>query len=369
MVQRFKGSPESLNPQTINFVNLSTLKEADMTSKNTNGSVRRFTALFLVVLLGMLVAAPGAALAESPKVMKLTTHYNRPHPYALNAFYFAERVKERSGGKLEIRVYEGAALASLKHEFKVVADGVVDMGWMWLSAYEAGKMPTVNVFNIPFFTQSLEGWHKKAKEIRELVQPEFARYNTVGLTFHATGSYVIAGQKPFTKHDDLKGLLVRAPGGFFTKAVQMWGAKPVSLTAGDVYSALQRGTCEATVISLPSYWGFKLNEVTTHVNLTPFPCLATANTIYKPLWDKLSAEERRIILDAGDDAMFNYLKLYKKELKEMAERAKATGEIINHLTPKEIERMRESTAPLWDSYLKKTGETGKKIVEVLRRPD
>ena len=301
-----------------------------------------------------------------PTVLRLSTHYARPHLYAQEAYWFADKVKEESKGAIDIRVFEGGALAKLADEWKIVREGTVDIGFMSpLSPYNPGVIPLLEGFNAPFFIPNMDAWPAKEEAVRKLFAPIVTEYNTVVPRWWQPLLYVFCGQKPLDSLASFEGLLTRSGGGMVEKAMISWGAKPVSLTAADIYPSLQRKTCDASMITIGSYFGLKLYEVTTHVNMSPIPLYVCGMGFYKPVWDGLSQKDKDALERSIDALMYYHIDEQNKLVDESIKKAEDMGEIVVFFPPEEIKKMQEASAPLYEDFIEKTGDQGKELVKIL----
>lgn len=160
---------------------------------------------------------------------------------------FADDVKTLSNGQLKIKVYAGGELVPALQVFDAVSQGTVEMGH-GAGYYWAGKMPAAQFFTaVPFGmnAQGMNAWLSAGDGLelwRELYKPHNLVPFPMGNTGVQMGGWF---NKKINSVADLKGLKMRIPGlggKVFAKA----GGTPVLMAGGEIYTALDRGTIDAT---------------------------------------------------------------------------------------------------------------------------
>jgi TRAP-type mannitol/chloroaromatic compound transport system substrate-binding protein len=160
---------------------------------------------------------------------------------------FAKEVQTMSNNRLNIKVYAGGELVPPLQSFEAVSQGTVEVGH-GAGYYWAGKIPAAQFFTaVPFGmnAQGMNAWLYAGGGI-ELYQEIYAPHNLVPFPMGNTGVQMGGWfNKKIESVDDLKGLKMRIPGlggKVFAKA----GGTPVLLAGGEIYTALDRGTIDAT---------------------------------------------------------------------------------------------------------------------------
>jgi TRAP-type mannitol/chloroaromatic compound transport system substrate-binding protein len=160
---------------------------------------------------------------------------------------FAKDVQTMSNNRLNIKVYAGGELVPPLQTFEAVSQGTVEVGH-GAGYYWAGKIPAAQFFTaVPFGmnAQGMNAWLYAGGGI-ELYKEVYAPHNLVPFPMGNTGVQMGGWfNKKIESVDDLKGLKMRIPGlggKVFAKA----GGTPVLLPGGEIYTALDRNTIDAT---------------------------------------------------------------------------------------------------------------------------
>ena len=261
------------------------------------------TNLLLGVLAATVIAAgcgkqdPGKSKAEAPQAaVKLTYSVFFPptHVQAKLATAWAEEVKQRTGGRVEVTVFPGGALTKADQCYQGVVDGVSDIG-MSAFAYTRGRFPLVEALDLPLGYPDGLSATRIANALVAKYKPDELKDVQV-LYVHAHGPGILASKKAVASLADLKGLKVRAT-GFCTKIVESLGGSPVSMPQGETYEALQKGVVDATFCPIETLKGWKQGEVISHV--TESQCIGYTTAFFvvmnKEKWAALPADVRQAL--------------------------------------------------------------------------
>lgn len=160
---------------------------------------------------------------------------------------FAQRVASLSDGRLSIQVFAGGELVPPLGVFDAVSQGTVQCGHS-ASYYWAGKTPAAQWFtSVPFGlnAQGMNAWLYSGNGLslwEEVYRPFDIIPRPAGNTGAQMGGWF---NKEILSLADIKGLKVRMP-GLGGKILAKAGGTVVLLPASDIYTALERGTIDAT---------------------------------------------------------------------------------------------------------------------------
>lgn len=206
--------------------------------------------------VGIGAAATGTAAAVSAPAIaaskrfnwKLVTTWPPNFPiFQEGVERFAKEVTQMSGRRLRIKVFAGGKLVPPLETFDAVSQGSVEMGH-GAAYYWAGKVPAAQFFTaVPFGlnAQGMNAWLYHGGGL-ELWREVYAKHNLVPLPMGNTGVQMGGWfKREINSMQDLKGLKMRIP-GLGGKVIAKAGVNPVLLAGGEIYTALERGTIDAT---------------------------------------------------------------------------------------------------------------------------
>ncbi len=278
--------------------------------------------LVLLVAVGLVLSFCVFAFASTKWIANSVWPPKNHHSIGLNMF--AKKVKERTGGKLIIKVYVGGALGYKGPELlKVVRDGLVQVSDMVFSIV-AGDEPVFSVTTLPFLVRGF----KEARLLMDIGRPYFEeitqkKWNQKILY---TAPWPPAGlwtKKPVRCVADMKGLKTRTydkNGALVVKAV---GGTPYALPFSEVYSALATGLIDSVITSTPTAVDGKFWEVLKYferINITQAVDMVNVNL---KAFNKLDKDTQKVLLETGKEMesyMWNWVeKLDKEKEKECNE--------------------------------------------------
>ncbi|MCY3752198.1 MAG: TRAP transporter substrate-binding protein [Gammaproteobacteria bacterium] len=257
---------------------------------------------FLFLLLAVMLNACGSggpeeaenAAIDTGKIhrWKMVTTWPANFPVFQEApEMFAENVRIMSNGRLDINVFAGGELVPALQVFDAVSQGAVEMGH-GSAYYWAGKVPAAQFFStVPFGMEQkgVEAWlyHGGGLELwNELYEP----FNVIALPIGNSGVQMGGWfNKKIETIADLKGLRMRIP-GLGGKVLDRAGGNPILMSAGEVYTALERGTIDATE------WVGPLHDLRLGLN-------RAATYYYYPGWHEPGAEMELLINRARWDSL------------------------------------------------------------------
>jgi len=165
-----------------------------------------------------------------------------------SAVKMSETVKALSGGKFEISVHAGGELMPAFGNVDALQQNSLEMG-QTAPYYFTGK-DSIFAFGcaVPFglTARQMDAWMEHGNG-RKLMDAFYAKFNIKSFSAGNTGTQMGGWyRKEIKSVADLKGLKMRMGGGLFGEAMAKLGVVPQNMPAGDVYSALEKGTLDAT---------------------------------------------------------------------------------------------------------------------------
>ncbi|MDF1883786.1 TRAP transporter substrate-binding protein DctP [Sulfurimonas sp. SAG-AH-194-C21] len=232
-------------------------------------------------------------------VIKLATSWPAHFPImGIGVEKFAQRVKDVSGGSLEIKIYPKNTLVPALAVFDACSSGQID-AFHSGPYYWKGKNSAFSLYSgIPFgFTaEEINSWMTFGGGL-ELWREQYAKYNLHpflgGNTNIQMGGWF---RKPINSLEDIQGLKMRIP-GLGGEVFSKMGVNPVLLPAGEIYTSLERGVIDAT-----EWVGPALDIKMGFYKVAPYyysgwhePGSILELTFSKHTWDKMADEHQSII--------------------------------------------------------------------------
>lgn len=204
--------------------------------------------LGLGALAGVALAVPSVGVAKRPLRWKMVTAWPRNFPgLGTGANRLAQMITAMSGGRMRVKVYGASELVPAFEVFDAVSRGTAQMGHAG-AYYWKGKGEAFQFFSaVPFglTAQEVNAWLYYGGGM-DLWRELYARFDLVPTAAGNTGTQMAGWfRKEINSIEDLKGLKMRIP-GLGGEILKRAGGMPVNIPGGELFTALQSGTIDAT---------------------------------------------------------------------------------------------------------------------------
>jgi TRAP-type transport system periplasmic protein len=231
--------------------------------------------------------------AQTPAyTLKLTFADTRNHPLYPVLMRFADSVKAKTNGAVEVQVYGTGELGSQLNILTGLQTGIIDL-CAHTSGYIDTLFPQFQVMDLPFLFPDLASAERvlDGPVGRQLADMMPAK-GIYGLSYGYWGWRVTSTvDRKVPEPDDMKGLKIRVqPGPIFAATFRALGANPIAIDYSEIYMALSQHTIEAIetpIIALPSA---KHYEVVKTINLTNHVYNAGVMMVSKRKFDSMPAD-------------------------------------------------------------------------------
>ena len=236
--------------------------------------------------------------------------------------------------------------------------GTIEMNVMNASLL-AGNVKEMTLFDLPFlFNNTKEADAVADGPVGKKLLDKLQERGLVGLAYWDLGfRQMHTTKKPITKADDFKGVKMRViPTPIYVDFMNALGANAVPMPFTETYTALEQGAIDGMTNPLLNILDGKYNEVSKHLTLTNHMYTPQAVIVSKKFWDKLSADEKKILQDAATETAVYQRKVARDEAAKVLDELKKRGMVVHELSPEEIGKLRERAKPVIDKYTKEIGE-------------
>jgi len=245
----------------------------------------------LVLLIVALFAASPALAADTLK-MNLNAIYPASNFHSQGAEEFAKRVKEYTGGTVDIAVHPGGSLGFKGPELlKAVKDGTVPMSDILMGVVQ-GSEKAFGISSLPRVVTSYEEAMKFYEACKDLYNQAAARWNQKILYVAPWPPSGLFTQKEVQTAADIKGLKTRTYDKNGADFLANLGGNPVSLPWGEVYAALRTGMIDSVLTSAVSGRDAKLWEVLKYFKRIEYAYPLNMVVINLDYWNGLTADQQ-----------------------------------------------------------------------------
>jgi TRAP-type C4-dicarboxylate transport system substrate-binding protein len=309
-----------------------------------------------------LLATAAAALSLPALAQEVVLKFHHIWPPAAMAPTrvigpWCEKIAAESGNRMKCQALPAMSGGGTPPQLvDRVKDGVDDIV-ITLPGYTAGRFPMMEVFELPFMTNSAEVAAGAAWEyLQKNATKEFPGTKILATWVHDEG-YVHTANKQIKSLDDFKGLKMRAPTRQTNKLLAKLGATPVGMPVSGVADALSKGTIDGYVLPWEVIPAFKLHEMTKfHTQTDPkHPAMYSAGFVMamnQAKYDSLPAELKKVIDNNSGAALSRQIgKIWDESQAPGRKAATDRGNTIITLSAEETERWVKASASIYDEWV------------------
>jgi len=267
-----------------------------------------FRTLFRATACAVALFAALPAQAQSYKAeYKLSIVVGTSFPWGQGAEIWSKLVRERTDGRINIKVYPGTSLVQgdQTREFTAIRQGVIDMA-VGSTINWSPQVKELNLFSLPFLMPDYAA-------IDALTQGEvgrdiFARLDKAGVVPLAWGEngyrQLSNSKRDIKRPEDMKGMKLRVVGSpLYIDTFTALGANPTQMSWADAQPALASGAVDGQENPLSIYTGSKLYTVgQKHLTLWNYVADPLIFVVNKEVWQSWSEKDRDIVRQAAVDA-------------------------------------------------------------------
>ena len=234
---------------------------------------RRFLTLAAALAVAAMVAAAPAAAA---KITLKGGHINQPQsPLGLGFQKFADLVKEKSKGEIEVKVFPASQLGPIDAQYENLTAGSQDVMIELLEWYGRWDKRFA-IFGLPYLwrdrdhMQQFLATDRFRKDMIGAMEKKIgARFLTDRITWNFMLDRTLLCKKPVFKPADLEGLKLR----MFQSRIPVlsWetlGAAIQIIPWGETYTALATGTVDCITARVEAHYNMKQTEVAKFITVT-----------------------------------------------------------------------------------------------------
>jgi tripartite ATP-independent transporter DctP family solute receptor len=266
---------------------------------------RRFVAGTGAGIAGILAAGRAPAFAQTAARKLVYAHIvAAPESGAMALAWMAEEVTKRSKGALDMQFHGGTLLSKELEIMNAVKSGNIDAGGPAGAA--ATVFPEMGVFLVPYLVKSYDQAYRMFNgKIGDQLDAEFQdKYKVKVLFFYDYGfRHFWNNKRPISTPRDLRGLRLRVQQAkVFGDTINGLGGNAVPLPWGEVIPAAQQGVIDGADLPIVNILALKVYEVSKYCSLTFHNYGPTVSVMNLAVWNGLSKDEQRLLLDVAREA-------------------------------------------------------------------
>jgi tripartite ATP-independent transporter DctP family solute receptor len=325
---------------------------------------------FAAISVAALTVAGLHDAARAQDVREFSFGYDQPETtgYGFAGDVFEEKIAELSGGSMKINQFPGAQLGQEPVMLQKLRSGDIDF-IITSSANGATLSPQLGVMSLHFLFEDEDHLAKAIASpelnaaVKQLVEDTVDGAHV--LTLMTLGFRNIYSKEEVTSVDDLNGKKIRVQA---TKTEDThfpaYGAQPVHMPFGEVYTSLQTGVVDMAENGVNVYLSNKHYEVAPVMSFTQHEANNNVLWVSDKTWQSLSDEQKGWVEEAAAE-VGRLEPPHALELEqESAEKLKGMG--VKIVDGVDKSGFVAAAQPIQDQLAEELGPNAVEIVEIIR---
>ncbi len=329
--------------------------------------LRTFLATSLAAAAALAFSTP--TLAQSYKSeYRLSVVLGTAFPWGKGAELWANKVRERTQGRINIKLYPGVSLiqGDQTREFSALRQGVIDMA-VGSTINWSPQVKQLNLFSLPFLMPDYAAVDALTQgEVGQRLFQTMEKAGVVPLAWGENGYREISNsKKPIKSPADLKGMKIRVVGSpLFSDTFTALGANPTQMSWADAQPAMASGAVDGQENPLSVYMAAKLYSVAQkHVTLWGYMNDPLIFVVNKDIWASWSPADREIVKQAAVEAGKEEIAIARKGVvepgKPLLKDIASHGVTVTELSAAERAEFVKATRPVVEKW---KGQIGADLV-------
>ena len=324
------------------------------------------TFLTSAVAAAALAFTAPAALAQTAykSEYRMSLVLGTAFPWGKGGELWANKVRERTNGRINIKLYPGVSLiqGDQTREFSALRQGVIDMA-VGSTINWSPQVKQLNLFSLPFLMPDYAAIDALTTgDVGKQMFTILEKAGVVPLAWGLNGYRELSNSKhPIKSPADLKGLKIRVVGSpLFLETFTALGANPTQMSWADAQPALASGAVDGQENPMSIFTAAKLHTVgQKHLTMWGYLADPLVFVVNKQVWESWTPADRELVRQAAIEAGQEQIAIARKGLIEpgqpLLKDIAAMGVQITHLSPAERDAFVKATRPVYDKWKNQIG--------------
>ncbi|QUX94372.1 C4-dicarboxylate ABC transporter substrate-binding protein [Marinomonas sp. CT5] len=305
------------------------------------------------------------------RVLKFHSGLAQTRPEAQYIEEFADLVKEKSNGSLQIDVYHAGSLGLKEADMlRIMKGGMVDLALMYGEYYKRDAPALASVYAQGAITKA-EQHLALLPTLRSIYKDAYAKWDihTVGGVVAPVFDVGLHCKEPVNSLAQLKDKKVRVWSGHLVDTFKKLGISAQVIGQNDMYLALQTGVVDCAYYLSTVAKTVSLQEVTKYESyLHPWAASPWMFGVSDKTWQSLTADQQKALTEAGEEVWKETKLLAVDPQREAAarEERKSLGiTILEPFSKKDVQTFVGAAMSAWKDMAEASGPEGMKYYETV----
>ena len=336
--------------------------------------LRTFLTTAVAAAAALAFTAPAAIAQTAYKSeYRMSLVLGTAFPWGKGGELWANKVRERTQGRINIKLYPGVSLiqGDQTREFSALRQGVIDMA-IGSTINWSPQVKQLNLFSLPFLMPDYAATDALTQgEVGKRLFQTLDKAGVMPLAWGENGYREISNsKKPIKSPADLKGMKIRVVGSpLFLDTFTALGANPTQMSWADAQPAMASGAVDGQENPLSVFMAAKLYTVAQkHLTLWGYMNDPLVFVVNKDIWNSWTPADREIVKQAAIDAGKEQIAIARKGVvetdKPLLKEIASHGVTVTQLTAAERDAFVKATRPVVDKW---KGQIGADLVDLAEK--
>lgn len=311
------------------------------------------------------LALSGLAEAQTYRAeYRLSTTLGTAFPWGQAGERWIELVKEKTQGRINIKLYSGNSLVGGEQtrEFTAIRQGVIDMS-IGSTINWSPQVKELNLFSLPFLMPDYKAIDALTHgDVGKDIFAALEKRDVIPLAWGENGFREMSNSKrPIAAPADMKGMKFRVVGSpLYNETFSALGANPTQMSWADAQPALASGAVDGQENPLSVFVAAKLPTVgQKYLTLWHYVADPLIFVVNKQVWNSWSAADREAVrqaaLQAGRENVDKARKGIAGNDTAVLKQIEAAGVTVTQLSADQRKAFVLATRPVYDKWAKSIG--------------
>ena len=335
--------------------------------------LRTFLTSAVAAAAALAFSTPALAQTNYKSEYRMSLVLGTAFPWGKGGELWASKVRERTQGRINIKLYPGVSLiqGDQTREFSALRQGVIDMA-IGSTINWSPQVKQLNLFSLPFLMPDYAATDALTQgEVGKRLFQTLDKAGVMPLAWGENGYREISNsKKPIKSPADLKGMKIRVVGSpLFLDTFTALGANPTQMSWADAQPAMASSAVDGQENPLSVFMAAKLYTVAQkHLTLWGYMNDPLVFVVNKDIWNSWTPADREIVKQAAIDAGKEQIAIARKGVveadKPLLKEIASHGVTVTQLTAAERDAFVKATRPVVDKW---KGQIGADLVDLAEK--
>ncbi len=280
-------------------------------------------------------------------------------PWGKGGEIWANKVKEKTNGRINIKLYPGVSLiqGDQTREFSALRQGVIDMA-VGSTINWSPQVKQLNLFSLPFLMPDYAAVDALTQgEVGKEIFKTLEKAGVVPLAWGENGYRELTNSKHAVKTPaDMKGLKIRVVGSpLFVDTFTALGANPTQMSWADAQPAFASGAVDGQENPMSIFTAAKLQNVgQKYLTMWGYVADPLVFVVNKDVWNSWTPEDREHVRQAAIEAGKEEIAIARKGMIEpgqpLLKDIEGMGVTVTRLSPAERDAFVQATRAVYNKW-------------------